>query len=130
LAELVSAQSSLNMPTPATAASHDVEHAYQHLDEAIRQIAKLMNGTAWEPEEPKEEPNEMVLDVDELVRELGVDPHHIVNKKPMQLLGKDIEERVVPTFLGQPKTDMVRASMTNMVRTMINQMDHQGLWFR
>ncbi len=42
LLELIHVQSALNMPTPREAPPELVEHAHEHLEEAIRQLTVIL----------------------------------------------------------------------------------------
>lgn len=103
--ELVSAQSSLNMPTPMTAPGHDVEHAYQHLQEATRQLHDLMKLELMDEEFVPPEPPSNVVDYDfaALCAELGIDVTTGMTRERawhLDVVKKTLEAKLLSSFDG------------------------------
>lgn len=121
--ELVSCMSSLNMPSPREASPEDIVHAYDHLKEAIRQLAKISN-------EEKRDPSLMEIDVDALVRSVGFDPLLLSNKDVMKRLARSISVRVVPLFMGKLNTPETKSRAESIVYRIIHQMAFDGEFFR
>lgn len=130
--ELISAQSSLNMPTPKTAAGHDVEHAYQHLGEAVRQLQVLIEKPQPAIFQIPEEPQAVGVDFPALLGKLGIDISCNMTQERAWFLDaarRSMENRLLGEFNQTNNTEITRYAMQQSAMRILEGFYHRGqIW--
>jgi hypothetical protein len=142
LQELVSAQSSLNMPEPASCPPTFVVHAYEHISAAIRILAEEANPDlavrltsvqitpegldAWQTEWCRlDDLNRLDIGLHALIRGLGYEVPDSALDATAEAVSARIREPLMQ-FVGVPCTPYQLSGIKSVIVEALRQLEHEG----